>query len=187
MGEKKLFGKGVYGSKDVPIKILDKLIIGIVVLIVIFVFVFATNGGFYVQFETAGGTQITSEKLGYGAYVTEPIEPTKPGYTFVQWVTSEDESIATVWNFSEHKVEEDMTLYAIWKPATMLVKFDPNGGTMDDTISSQEVIYGEEYGSLPVPTKENAVFDGWVYSGSIIAEDTLVTMTGEHVLTAIWK
>ena len=47
--------------------------------------------------------------------------------------------------------------------------------------------YGQAYGALPVPEKEGAVFAGWMYSGQIITEDSTVTMTGEHVLTALWE
>ena len=36
------------------------------------------------------------------------------------------------------------------------------------------------------PVKEGFRFDGWVYSGNVIAADTPVAMTGEHVLTARW-
>ena len=52
---------------------------------------------------------------------------------------------------------------------------------------SLEVTFGENYGVLPVPVKEGAVFDGWRYSGQNITEDTKVTVNGEHVLTAQWK
>ena len=52
---------------------------------------------------------------------------------------------------------------------------------------SLEVTFGENYGVLPVPVKEGAVFGGWRYSGQNITEDTKVTVNGEHVLTAQWK
>ena len=57
----------------------------------------------------------------------------------------------------------------------------------DAGADSMEVTFGEPYGILPVPVKEGAVFDGWMYSGQTITEDTKVTVNGEHVLTAQWK
>ena len=33
--KKKLFGRGIYGSKDVPIRILDGLIVGMILLAVV--------------------------------------------------------------------------------------------------------------------------------------------------------
>ena len=81
-----------------------------------------------------------------------------------------------------------MTLYAVWTPAQVTVKFDLDGGNIDGTTQADDkvVTYGEPYGELPVPEKEGYQFDGWVYSGNIIDADTVMTMTGEHVLTARW-
>ena len=47
--------------------------------------------------------------------------------------------------------------------------------------------FGETYGELPIPVKEGSAFGGWEYSGQIITADTVVQMTGEHVLTATWN
>ena len=47
--------------------------------------------------------------------------------------------------------------------------------------------FGETYGELPTPVKEGSTFGGWEYSGQIITADTVVQMTGEHVLTANWN
>ena len=85
-------------------------------------------------------------------------------------------------------MENDQTLYAVWTPAEVTVKFDLDGGKADGEafIPDKTVTYGEAYGKLPVPEKEGFLFDGWVYSGAVIKADTTVTMTGEHVLTARW-
>ena len=186
--KKQWIGRGIYGKKDVPIKILDGLIAGFVVTILVLVVVFAVNGGYYVTFDTDGGSEIAKQKLRYGDHVEMPEEPTKPGFEFVHWVTSEDEYLAEEWNFAENKVETDFTLYAVWQPAAMTVKFDLDGGSFPDgnAVMEKQVIFGEIYGELPVPEKEGYVFDGWVYSQQIISEDTVVFMTGEHILMARW-
>ena len=186
--KKQWIGKGIYGKKDVPIRILDGLILGFVATIIVLVVVFAINGGYYVTFDTDGGSEISKQKLRYGDHVEMPEEPVKPGYEFIHWVTSEDEYLAEEWNFSENKVETDVTLYAVWQPAAMTVKFDLDGGSFPDGNAAMEkqVIFGETYGELPVPEKEGYVFDGWVYSQQIISEDTVVFMTGEHILMARW-
>jgi len=186
--KKKLFGRGVYGSKDVPIRILDGFIIGAVALVVILVFWFATHGGYVVTFDTDGGTEVAEQKLKHGENAKEPETPVKPGYEFKGWITSEDPSLAEEWNFAENLVQNDVTLYAVWEPAQIAVKFDPDGGSVDGSsvIPDRLVTFSEPYGELPVPEKEGSRFDGWVYSGSVIGADTLVTMTGEHVLTARW-
>ncbi|MGN0334529.1 MAG: InlB B-repeat-containing protein [Lachnospiraceae bacterium] len=184
--EKRWIGKGIYGKTDVPIRILDGFILGVIVAIVVMVFVFALNGKYYIRFDTYGGTEIASQKLEHGQYVKEPEIPVKPGYEFVYWVTSEDETLAEVWDFANDPVEGDTTLYAVWEPAEICVKFDYNGGS--DTSGTEEmgVVFGEAYGGLPVPKKEGYEFAGYVYSGQDIEADTIVTATGEHILTAQW-
>lgn len=186
--DKKWFGRGIYGSKDVPIRILDGFIIGAICFVVILVFWFATHGGYNVTFDTKGGSELTVQRLKHGELAEESETPLKPGYTFCGWVTSEDESLAKEWNFATDKVENDLTLYAVWMPAEVRVKFDLDGGNLDGEtyIPDKTVTYGEAYGELPVPEKEGFRFDGWIYSGVVIQADTMVTMTGEHVLTARW-
>ncbi len=186
--KKKWFGRGIYDKEDAPIRILDKLILGAVVLVIFFIFWFALHGGYTVSFDTDGGSEVADQRLNYGELVEEPEEPVKPGYTFAGWVTSEDESLAKEWDFAETRVTGDQTLYAVWEPAQITVKFDLNGGLCDGLsfVEDKIVIYGEPYGELPTPEKEGFCFDGWIYSGTIISADTQVTMTGEHVLTARW-
>lgn len=186
--KKQWIGKGIYGKKDVPIRILDGMIGLFVATILIMIVVFAINGGYYVTFDTDGGSEVSKQKLSYGDYVEQPETPVKPGYEFVHWVTSEDEYLAEVWDFATYKLETDTTLYAVWKPAEMVVKFDLDGGQFSesDTLTEKIVTFGEIYGELPIPEKEGCRFDGWVYSQQIISENTVVTMTGEHILTARW-
>lgn len=188
VAKKRWIGKGIYGKGDVPIKILDGMIAFFVISILVLVVVFALNGGYEVTFETDGGSEVAAQKLGYGDYVEVPQEPVKPGYRFVRWVTSSDEFLAEEWDFSEDKVEAAMTLYAVWEPAEITVKFDPAGGCFEDgaTAFEKQVVFGETYGVLPEPVKEGCIFDGWIYSQQVISEDSIVSMTGEHILTAKW-
>ena len=94
-----------------------------------------------------------------------------------------------LWYFQSEKVTGDMTLTAHWVPTQFTVKFDYDGGTGADgsTVESKQVTFGETYGELPTPVKEGSAFGGWEYSGQIITADTVVQMTGEHVLTATWN
>jgi len=188
-GEKKPFiGRGIYGSKDVPIKILDAFIGIVIAMIVLMVVIFAVNGGYNIDFDTLGGSEVQSQKLRYGSRVTEPEVPIRAGYDFEGWVTSQDISLAEKWDFEENTVEGDMTLYAVWTPARITVKFDPDGGNFEGNTRLEDikVVFGENYGELPVPVKEGYKFDGWVYGGNIITDSTVVTTSGEHILTARW-
>lgn len=186
VSKKKWFGRGIYGSKDVPIRLLDGLIIFLLVAIVGFTTIFSLTGGYRVTFDTLGGSEVPYQKLRYGHSLEEPEAPSRPGYEFRDWVDSETNLI---WNFDQDKVKGDITLMARWKPAGMLVKFDLNGGLYqnNDKIDPIEVIFGDDYGELPEPERTGYEFDGWVYSGAVIESTSKVSMTGEHVLTAQWK
>ncbi len=187
--KKKLWGRGIYGSKDVPIRILDVFIGGAIVLIVVFMFTFALNGGFSITFDSNGGTEVTYQKVKYGKLVEEPTEVIKPGYVLEKWVTSSDESLAEDWDFTTDTVTSDMELFAIWQADEIIVKFDLDGGMADgqEFVEEITVTYGENYGELPVVEKEGYAFEGWIYSGNIISEQSVVEATGEHVLTALWS
>lgn len=189
MEKKKWLGRGIYKTTDVPIRLLDKLILIFIVTIIFLVIVFAIKGGYIISFDTDGGSQVASQKLRYGHYVTEPEIPVKPGYVLKEWVTSKDESLARKWFFEIDKVEGDQTLYAVWEPASLTVKFDLNGGQLKqgESMTEKQVTYGETYGILPTPEKVGYKFSGWLYDHQIIEDTTLVTMTGEHVLTAQWQ
>lgn len=184
--KKKLFGRGIYGSKDVPIRILDGLIAGMILLAVVLTVIFSINGGYRVTFDTQGGGEIPYQKLRYGKLVEKPEDPMKPGYEFVCWKREEAEG---EWSFEHDQVKGDMTLTAQWKPASVLVKFDLDGGTVDGKTEAEPVFvtYGEVYGTLPEPEKPGVSFKGWLYSGQMITADTRVAMTGEHVLTAVYE
>ncbi len=187
--KKRFIGRGIYGSKDVPIKILDSVIIGIVVMAVLLTLVFSADGGYEVRFETDGGTKIESQKVRYGKLVEKPETPIKAGYELVGWVTSQDEYLAETWDFSKNEVEEEITLYAVWKAASVNVILDANGGAFWDGSVEQkiEVTFGECYGEMEIPVKDGFVFDGWEYSGNILDENSVVNTNGEHILKARWE
>lgn len=164
-------------------------LIGVLIVVIVgMIIFFAVRGGFNIVYDTDGGSEVPAQKIRYGEFITEPETPYKPGYTFDGWYT-EKEGETVLWYFQSEKVTGDMTLTAHWIPAQLTVKFDYDGGTDADgaVTESKQVTFGETYGTLPEPVKEGRTFAGWEYSGQTITADTVVQMTGEHVLTAIWK
>lgn len=185
----KWFGRGIYGSKDVPIRVLDGLIAVLISVTLVMIIYFAVNGGFEVSFDTQGGSQVETQKLRYSDLVQEPEEPFKPGYEFQGWYV-EEAGEQVPWDFAAKKVGGDLTLYARWVPAEITVKFDLNGGLSEEgstEIKPLQVIFGEAYGELPGAVKDGSKFAGWEYDGNLISPDTKVQMTGEHILTALWQ
>ncbi len=182
------FGRGVYGSKDAPIRVLDACIALMVLVAVALTVWNAVHGGFVVHFEDGGAdTPIEDQSIRYGKLIEEPETPLRPGYTLKCWSSTSEASIP--WQFDTQTVTGDMTLYAVWEPASITVKFDLDGGTLNGENQADPitVVYGQTYGDLPQPEKEGFSFGGWSYSGQLITSETQVTMTGEHVLTALWQ
>ena len=69
-----------------------------------------------------------------------------------------------------------------------LVNFDANGGTLSET--TKLVYYGQTYGTLPEPTKDNYTFDGWYTAqtgGTKVTEDSVVNALVNQTLYAHWK
>lgn len=183
--KKRWFGRGIYGSKDVPIRVLDACIGLMIAAALLLTLWGATHSGFTVTFNTGmDDVTVPAQKIQHGQTVAQPETPLRPGYTLAGWSLTPEPEV-NYWDFAADKVETDFTLYAVWQPASFLVRFDLAGGTGDDP--SITVTYGEPYGPLPTPQREGYTFAGWQYSGQTITADTVVTMTGEHLLTAVWQ
>ena len=106
---------------------------------------------YVVNFNSDGGTPVQSQDVRKGGKAVEPKEPTKEGYTFVEWQLNN-----TKYDFSK-EVNSNLTLKAKWQE-NITVTFDSNGGS---SVPSQKVKYGETVTKPADPTKENATFEGW--------------------------
>ncbi len=117
--------------------------------------------------------------------ITELPTPTRDGYTFKGWATSD----GTIVNGdSTVTIADNHTLTAQWQAKNYQVTFDANGGSCN--ISYILVKYGSRYDyleSLPTPTRTGYTFDGWQLSdGTIVTNYSTVTTAQDHTLTAKW-
>jgi LPXTG-site transpeptidase (sortase) family protein len=62
-----------------------------------------------VTFDPQGGSAVSSQSVSHGSLVTEPIDPTRPGYTFAGWFNG-----ASAWDFANDTITANTTLYAQW-------------------------------------------------------------------------
>lgn len=79
---------------------------------------------------------------------------------------------------------------AITPKLTCQVTFNANAGVCD--ILSKNVIYNEDYGELPIPTRDNCDFVGWytnkkVIEGTKIESSTTFNSTSDQILYAVWS
>ena len=63
-----------------------------------------------VAFDAQGGSYVAPRYVAKNKMVSEPVVPTRDGYTFLGWYTAEGEK----WDFAKDVVTADMTLYAKW-------------------------------------------------------------------------
>ena len=105
--------RGLYRYVKISVKTLDKIIIGLIVLILIVVALEMRNPGFTVTFDSKGGTDVPAQNQMYGELLEVPEPPTREGYEFTGWYV--DQSCDILWNLEERTIETDMTLYAGWE------------------------------------------------------------------------
>lgn len=121
-----------------------------------------------VRFDSAGGSNVASQKVAIGGVAKKPNNPTKYGYNFVEWQLN-----GTAYDFTK-AVNSEITLKATWKEKQKVtLTFDANGGSVSQ--SSKQVYVGEAVGTLPTPTKSGYVFTRWTLNGSTFNANSKVT------------
>ncbi len=113
-------------------------------------------------------------KHGQGAGAPE--QPTKEGYTFVDW----DKDFSNV--------TSNLEVNANWTVNTYNVTLNPNGGTIAEGENVTRYTYGVG-ATLPTPTKEGYTFAGWYRSEDLTGEaiNTIGTLaTGDKEYFAKW-
>ena len=137
-----------------------------------------------VTFDSKGGSSVDSQEVNHGATATEPTAPTKEGFVFQGWYTSDD-ATAAIYDFGT-AVTRDITLYAKWEEQKHTVTFDSKGGS---SVDSQEVNHGATATEPTAPTKEGFVFQGWYTSDDATAAiyDFGTAVTRDITLYAKWE
>jgi uncharacterized repeat protein (TIGR02543 family) len=132
-------------------------------------------------FEPNGGSSVASITGEFGTVVTEPIDPTKTGFTFDGWYS--DVSLTTLYNFSTMPAE-NITLYAKWTVNQYTITFNTNGGS---AISSLVDDYLATITAPTAPTRLGYTFDGWYSDVSLTTLYNFSTMPAENItLYAKW-
>jgi uncharacterized repeat protein (TIGR02543 family) len=143
-----------------------------------------------VTFNADGGSPDTQTRAvqrgGTVGSSNMPPEPTKSGYIFDGWYTSQN-GFGSQFTDST-AVSRSRTVYANWA-AVYTITFDADGGSPE--TQTGEVKMGETVGSSnmpPEPTKSGYIFDGWYTSrngfGSQFTDSTPVT--GDITVYAKW-
>lgn len=113
-----------------------------------------------VTYVLGGGVPVAENPAVIGVGETAVLhEARREGYTFVGWYTSADGRGEPVTSLSGG--EEDITLYAVWKPNEYTVIYETDGGHYRDGESNpNRVLYGETVTLAPLE-KYGHTFAGW--------------------------
>lgn len=94
----------------------------------------------------------------------------KENYKFKSWNTKKDGTGKEYSNLAQIEKlndKETLILYAQWIGNEITITFDANGGVV--TPTEKKVRYGENYGELPIPVKNNNAFLYWT-GGNVIVD-----------------
>ena len=143
------------------------------------------KGAFNVTFDANGGdVDETTRVVFCGTEIgTLPI-PTRTGYDFDGWYTSDDTQI---FEDSTIATAKDLILYAKWTIQSFNLNFNANGGSVGESVRS--VQYQQPYGTLPVPKRDYYTFNGWytgVTDGSLVTAETLMELPKDVTIYAHW-
>ncbi|MCI8545489.1 MAG: InlB B-repeat-containing protein [Bacilli bacterium] len=156
-----------------------------------------------ITFDSAGGSSVEAQKVSKGEKVKKPANPTRSGYTFVEW-TLDGKS----YDFNS-KVEKSIKLVAVWKQNVVVnvpVKNTNNTTNkkpiiekpvvvtrvykvtfMDgnSVVSVVEVEEGKRVEEPSILSKENFEFKGWSYAGNVY--DFTSPVNSNMTIEAIWS
>lgn len=108
-------------------------------------------GAYTVTFQSEGGSEVASQ-IRANTPADQPADPTKEGYTFIDWYNGESE-----WDF-ETPVTADLTLTAKWQINQYTITFDTAGGSEVPSITQD---YGTAITPPAAPTRTGYTFAGW--------------------------
>ena len=103
----------------------------------------------------------------------------KEGYVFEKWSDDRIENPITF------QLKDNTEIGPIYKIQTYTVIFNSQGGSSIESITKNN---NEKIGTLPTPTKEKYIFDGWytdASEGTKITDETLITK--DVIYYAHWK
>ncbi len=147
---------------------------------------FYANGGTMYFHGTQGS--VCTVPYNYDSPYGELPVPKQEGYTFEGWFTARTGG-DQVFSSTLMRFSSASSLYAHWQGNQYLVTLNAQGGTLGQ--KTYHVTFGEKYGDLPVPTKQNYTFTGWKlgeeFGGTSVTSATSVKTAQNHTLHANYR
>ena len=150
------------------------------------------NTGYTIEFNDNGGSGGPGMiRKGHGERITLPTtEPTRTGYTFLGWSTSDTADSAQYSAGGTYVGNGNVTLYAVWAVISYDITYDAKGGINAPTTQTkphdQDITL-----SMREPTRTGHEFAGWstdsaATTATYQAGDTFTT-NEDTTLYAVWN
>ena len=148
------------------------------------------------------------QSVGYGKkWVVSSAEPYRDSYLLAGWVSEEwknwikdpnDPNETRPVHLIEpgqtrEVLEEDITVYAVWNPWYVTIKYDLQGGKVADPskIENKTVLRMTIISLPPAPTRSGYVFKGWGENNkqkvTVNTNATTYQVKGDTTLYAVWN
>jgi len=145
-----------------------------------------------ITFDSNGGSSVASQDVDSGALVTEPVDPTREGFIFQYWYTS-DAEVAYVFSTP---VADDLTLIASWEEIILemtdaeKIAFDiteVEAGILVDQYQLNLPIRGATYKSAIKWTSQSDYVSstGFILPVPLSDNTTVGQITGEFTLNGV--
>ena len=142
-----------------------------------------------ITFNANGGTLAdsqTTKTVYFGQQIGELPVPVLDNYDFDGWYT---DAIGGTQITGDVIVEslEDITLFAHWTAKSFALIYDANGGSV--APETKTLKFGDSFGTLPAPTRDYYVFDGWYTEadgGELVTAETTPSTAKDITIYAHW-
>lgn len=115
-----------------------------------------TINQYVVSFIPNGGTTVNDIIQNYNTSVVKPSDPTRIGYSFVNWYT--DAALTNVQTWPFNMPIDGKILYAKWNVNQYTISFQENGGSLVNDITQN---YSTVVAQPANPTRVEYNFNGW--------------------------
>ncbi|MDR0523312.1 MAG: leucine-rich repeat protein [Candidatus Methanoplasma sp.] len=137
-----------------------------------------------VEFHSAGGSPVESQRVAYNGLASKPLDPTLDGCALVGWYSDPSYPDSAAWDFGASRVVSDTELYAKWEANRYEVSFDSCGGS---AVPLQHVYHGDPVAEPAEPTRAGHAFRGWYADSSYsVAWNFGNPVTSDMTLFAMW-
>lgn len=144
-----------------------------------------------VMYDANGGSGAPSRqtKISGQNLALSSTKPTRIGYNFLGWATTNDALSAQYSAGATYSNNENIKLYAVWKALEYTIKYDANGGSNEPP--NQTKIYGESIIlSNNEPIRAGYIFEGWTSNKNSINVEYMpggmITDNANTTLYAVW-